>query len=230
MSTMFDDDAGRRREMRALERQIETSVDALKLLYLIDRYTGGSRGVDDEFVGDFKGDDVNLDGRRMDSFASDSRVDLRRVRARSHVFVRLRAAVDVGFGACSRHLNVCQGGKDGVDDLRECGNRPARLKVTSKAYDHATLLGISKAGKEFLHRVVVSGTLSVSMRRSVDALVRGANRELLPRGVRSTRERFLSRDVVVARSEHGNGHRGRAVREFTVLPGVFSVVRRLQHQ
>ena len=40
----FDDDAGHRREMRALERQIESSVDALKLLYLIDRYTGGSRG------------------------------------------------------------------------------------------------------------------------------------------------------------------------------------------
>ena len=60
----FDDDAGRRREMRALERQIETSVDALKLLYLIDRYTGGSRGVDDEFVGDFKDDDEFVDGRR----------------------------------------------------------------------------------------------------------------------------------------------------------------------
>ena len=29
--------------------------------------------------------------------------------------------------------------------------------------------------------------------------------------------------------EHGDGHRGRAVRDFTVFPGVFSIVRRLQH-
>ena len=175
----FDDDAGRRREMRALERQIETSVDALKLLYLIDRYTGGSRGVDDEFVGDFKDDDDEfVDGRRWIRLLPILVLIYEgcvRDRTFSYDYAPQSTLVS---GACSRHLNVCQDGKDDVDDLRERGFVDA-LKVTSKAYDHATLLGISKAGKEFLHRVVVSGTLSVSMRRSVDALVRGENRELL---------------------------------------------------
>ncbi len=174
----FDDDAGRRREMRALERQIESSVDALKLLYLIDRYTGGSRGVDDEF--DFKDDDASVDasGRRWIRMLPVLVLIYEGcVRDRTFTYDYAPQSTLVS-GACSRHLNVCQDGKDDVDDLRERGFVDA-LKVTSKAYDHATLLGISEAGKEFLHRVVVSGTLSASMRRSVDALVRGENRELL---------------------------------------------------
>ena len=175
----FDDDAGHRREMRALERQIESSVDALKLLYLIDRYTGGSRGgVDDEV--DFKDDDASVDasGRRWIRMLPVLVLIYEGcVRDRTFTYDYAPQSTLVS-GACSRHLNVCQDGKDDVDDLRERGFVDA-LKVTSKAYDHATLLGISEAGKEFLHRVVVSGTLSASMRRSVDALVRGENRELL---------------------------------------------------
>ncbi len=173
-----DDDAARRREMRALERQIETSVDALKLLYAIDRYTGGSRGVDDEFIDDFKDADDDDERRRWIRLLPILVLIYEgcvRDRTFSYDYAPQSTLVS---GACSRHLNVCQDGKDDVDDLRECGFVDA-LKVTSKAYDHATLLRISKAGKEFLHRVVVSGTLSASMRRSVDALVRGENRELL---------------------------------------------------
>ena len=175
----FDDDAGHRREMRALERQIESSVDALKLLYPIERYTGGSRGgADDEF--DFKDDDAAVDafGRRWIRMLPVLVLIYEGcVRDRTFTYDYAPQSTLVS-GACSRHLNVCQDGKDDVDDLRERGFVDA-LKVTSKAYDHATLLGISEAGKEFLHRVVVSGTLSASMRRSVDTLVRGENRELL---------------------------------------------------
>ena len=109
----FDDDAGRRREMRALERQIETSVDALKLLYLIDRYTGGPRGVDDEFVGDFKDDDAPnvADGRRWIRLLPILVLIYEgcvRDRTFSYDYAPQSTLVS---GACSRHLNVCQGGR-----------------------------------------------------------------------------------------------------------------------
>ena len=100
--------------MRALERQIESSVDALKLLYLI--VTPGGPAV-----------------WMMKSISKTTTIRRRSGRrwirmlpvlvliyegcARSHVYVRLRAAVDAGFGACSRHLNVCRRRKDDADDL-----------------------------------------------------------------------------------------------------------------
>ena len=156
----FDDDAGRRREMRALERQIETSVDALKLLYLIDRYTGGSRGVDDEF--DFKDDDASVDasGRRWIRMLPVLVLIYEGcVRDRTFTYDYAPQSTLVS-GACSRHLNVCQDGKDDVDDLRERGFVDA-LKVTSKAYffSSASHANLSVVGCKSMVTSLASATL-----------------------------------------------------------------------
>lgn len=165
-SSSVDSVKARRRETRALERQIESSKDALKLLYMIDCYThGGGHG------GDVPDDDDDESVHRWIRLLPVLVLIYEgcvRDRTFSYDFAPQSTVVSA---SCSRHMNVCQDGKDDVDDLRECGLVDA-LKVTSKTYDHTTLLKISEAGKEFLHRVIVSGTLSASMRRSVDALVR----------------------------------------------------------
>ena len=165
----------------------------------------------------------------MDSYAPGSRVDLRRVRARSHVYVRLRAAVDAGFGGVQSPL-------ERVSRREGRRRRFARARLRRRAQGDVEGVRSRDAVGDFRgwKRVLTS------RRRLRDALGVdatkcgrvGARREsrVVARDVRSTRERVLSRDVVVARSEHGDGHRGRAVRDFTVLPGVFSIVRRLQHQ
>ena len=175
----------RRRERRTLERRIESSKDALKLLYMLDCYTGGRVGRDD---GD-DGEEDDADVRRRSTHSSSGSDRWIRllpvlvliyegcVRDRTFSYDFAPQSTEVS-GACSRHMNVCQDGKDDVDDLRECGLVDA-LNVTSKTYDHTTMLKISEAGKEFLHRAIVSGTLSVSMRRSVDALVRDGGGDLL---------------------------------------------------
>jgi len=174
-SSSMDSVKARRRETRALERQIESSKDALKLLYMIDCYTheGGHGG----HGGDVPDDDENVhQWIRLLPVLVLIYEGCVRDRTFSYDFAPQSTEV---LGACSRHLNVCQDGKDDVDDLRECGLVDA-LKVTSKTYEHTTLLKISERGKEFLHRVIVSGTLSASMRRSVDALVRdGSGGELV---------------------------------------------------
>lgn len=133
-------------------QEVEDSVSALRLLYLVHLYTGrGDAWIRELPILVLVYEGIISSGQK-NCFEYDYAPALERV-----------------YGSAPRYMNISEEGRDDLDDLRELGLITA-LKVTSETYDHSTLLRISAKGTEFLSRVISSGTLDAASRRCVEAL------------------------------------------------------------